>query len=87
MFKGLSFGAGVYTAGKRYGDAENSYSDGSYARLDLMAGYKRKLGDMTLSTQLNINNVNDAEYYNLRRRRNNLPAEPLTVMGSIKLEY
>ncbi len=87
MFKGLSFGAGVYTAGKRYGDAENSYSDGSYARLDLMAGYKRKLGDMTLSTQLNINNVNDAEYYQLRRRRNNLPAEPLTVMGSIKLEY
>ncbi|NOS73791.1 MAG: TonB-dependent receptor, partial [Methyloglobulus sp.] len=87
MFKGLSFGAGVYTAGKRYGDAENSYSDDAYARLDLMAGYKKKLGDMTVSTQLNINNVNDAEYYNLRRRRNNLPAEPLTVMGSIKLEY
>ncbi|MEQ1544438.1 TonB-dependent receptor [Methyloglobulus sp.] len=87
MFKGLSFGAGVYTAGKRFGDTANSYSDDAYARLDLMAGYKKKLGDMTLSTQLNINNVNDAEYYNLRRRRNNLPAEPLTVMGSIKLEY
>jgi iron complex outermembrane receptor protein len=54
MFKGLSFGAGVYTAGKRFGDTDNSYSDDAYARLDLMAGYKKKLGDMTLSTQLNI---------------------------------
>jgi iron complex outermembrane recepter protein len=87
MFRGLNFGAGVYTAGKRYGDNANSYSDNAYARLDLMAGYKRKLGDMTLSTQLNINNVNDAEYFILRRTRGNLPAEPLMVMGSIKLEY
>jgi iron complex outermembrane recepter protein len=87
MFKGLSFGAGVYTAGKRFGNNENSYSDDAYARLDLMAGYKRKFSDMTLSTQVNINNVNDAEYYTLRRTRGNLPAEPLTVMGSIKLEY
>jgi iron complex outermembrane recepter protein len=87
LLKGLSFGAGVYTAGERFGDTANSFSDDAYARLDLMAGYKKKLGDMTLTTQLNINNVNDAEYFNLRRRRNNLPAEPLTVMGSIKLEY
>ncbi len=85
--KGFSLGGGVYAAGRRFGDTDNSYFDKSYARLDLMAGYKRKLGDMTISTQLNINNVNDAEYFNLRRRRNNLPAEPLTVMGSIKLEY
>jgi iron complex outermembrane recepter protein len=87
MFKGLSFGAGVYTAGKRFGDNANSYSDDAYARLDLMAGYKRKFNDMTLTTQVNINNVNDAEYFILRRTRGNLPAEPLTMMGSIKLEY
>jgi iron complex outermembrane receptor protein len=42
---------------------------------------------MTLTTQVNINNVNDAENFILRRPRGNLPAEPLTVMGSIKLEY
>lgn len=87
MFRGLSLGAGVYTAGKRFGDTENSYSDDAYARLDLMAAYKKKLGETTLTTQLNINNVNDADYFNLRRRNSNLPAEPLTVMGSIRLEY
>jgi iron complex outermembrane recepter protein len=87
FLKGLSLGCGVYTAGRRFGDAENSYFDKSYARLDLMAGYKRKFNDMTLTTQVNINNVNDAEYFILRRARGNLPAEPLTVMGSLRLEY
>ncbi len=85
--KGFSLGSGVYTAGKRFGDPANSYYDKAYARVDLMAGYKMKLGDTKLTTQLNINNVNNAEYYSLRSRRTNLPADPLTLMGSIKLEY
>ena len=85
--KGFSLGGGVYAAGRRFGDTANSYFDKSYARLDLMAAYKKKFNDMTLTTQLNINNVNNAEYFNLRSRWTNLPAEPLTVMGSIKLEY
>ncbi len=87
LLQGFSLGGGVYASGRRFGDNENSYFDEGYARLDLMAGYKKKFNDMTLTTQLNINNVNDAEYYNLRRPRGNLPVEPLTVMGSIKLEY
>jgi len=87
MFNGLSLGAGVFASGRRFGDAANSYFDESYARLDLMAAYKKRINDMTLTTQLNINNVNNAEYFNLRARWTNLPSEPLTVMGSIKLEY
>ncbi|WP_064027905.1 TonB-dependent siderophore receptor [Methylomonas koyamae] len=87
VLNGFSIGTGVYTAGRRYGDPENSYSDGAYARLDLMAAYKMKLGDTRLTTQVNLNNVNDAEYYSMRARRYNLPAEPLSVIGSIKLEY
>jgi iron complex outermembrane receptor protein len=87
FLKGFSFGGGVYAAGKRYGDPLNSYFDPAYARLDLMAGYKRKLGDINMTSQLNFYNVNDAEYYVLRSRRTNLPAEPLTVMGSVKLEF
>ncbi len=88
LLKGLSLGGGVYAAGRRYGDQANSYFDDAYARVDLMAAYKKKLGDMTLTTQLNVNNVNDARYFaGLRRAATNLPAEPLTVMGSIKLEY
>ncbi|MFI3197929.1 MAG: TonB-dependent siderophore receptor [Methylococcaceae bacterium] len=85
--KGFMLGSGVYASGQRFGDNANSYSDAAYARLDLMAGYKIKLAGKTLTTQLNINNVNDAEYFILRRTRGNLPAEPLNVMGSIKLEF
>jgi len=85
--KGFSLGGGVFAAGRRFGDQANSYFDDAYARVDLMAAYKKKLGDTTLTTQVNINNVNDAQYFNLRRRSSNMPAEPLTVMGSIKLEY
>ncbi len=85
--KGFTVGSGVYTSGERFGNNENDFADDAYARLDLMAGYKMKLGGKTLTTQLNINNVNDAEYFNLRRRRGNLPAEPLMVFGSVKLEY
>lgn len=85
--KGFMLGSGVYASGQRFGDNANSYSDAAYARLDLMAGYKMKLAGKTLTTQLNINNVNGAEYFILRRARGNLPAEPLNVMGSIKLEF
>jgi iron complex outermembrane receptor protein len=85
--KGLSAGAGIYAAGKRYGDAANSYSDDAYARLDLFAAYRTKIGPSSLVAQVNINNVTDTEYYNLRARWSNLPAEPLTVLGTIRLEY
>ncbi len=87
FLKGFSFGAGVYAADKRFGDNQNSYFDGAYARVDLMAAYKFNIGSTRLTTQLNINNVTDTEYFTLRRRANNIPAEPLTVLGSIRLEY
>lgn len=85
--KGFSLGAGVFAAGRRYGDAANSYFDDTYARVDLMAAYRKRLGRTMMTAQLNINNVNDAEYFILRNRRSNLPAEPLIVMGSIRLQY
>lgn len=87
FLQGFSLGAGAYASGRRYGDAANTYFDRAYTRLDLMAGYKRKIGDVKMTTQINLNNVNDAEYYILRSRRTNMPAEPLSVFGSIKLEY
>ncbi|MDP3332512.1 MAG: TonB-dependent receptor [Methylococcaceae bacterium] len=87
FLKGFSLGAGVYAADKRYGDAANSFFDDAYARLDLMAAYRFNVGPSKLTTQLNINNVTDTEYFTLRNRAYNLPAEPLTVLGSIRLEY
>ncbi len=88
LLKGFSFGAGVFAADKRFGDNANSFSDGAYARIDMMAAYKLNIGPTRLTTQVNINNVTDTEYFLLANNRaQNLPAEPLTVVGSIRLEY
>jgi iron complex outermembrane receptor protein len=40
-----------------------------------------------MTAQVNLNNVTDSEYYLLRSRANNQPAEPLMVFGSLRLEY
>lgn len=85
--QGLSLGGGVYLADRRFGDAGNSFSDEGYARVDLYAAYRYKLGPTNLTAQLNLNNITDTEYFILRSRANNLPAEPLTVIGSLRLEY
>lgn len=87
FLKGFTVGGGVFVAGRRFGDAANSFSDDAYARLDLMAAYRKKLRNTLLTAQVNINNVNNEKYYYLRNRRSNLPAEPLMVMGSIRLQY
>ncbi|OAI24966.1 TonB-dependent siderophore receptor [Methylomonas koyamae] len=85
--KGFSVGAGVYTASKRWGDAANSYYDDAYARLDLYAAYKQKIAGATVTTQLNINNVTDTRYYSLNSPSFNLPAEPITALGSVRVEF
>jgi iron complex outermembrane receptor protein len=87
FLKGFSIGGGVYLADKRYGDSSNSYSDSGYARVDLYAAYKRKIAGANMTAQVNLNNVTDSEYYLLRSRANNQPAEPLMVFGSLRLEY
>ncbi len=87
FLKGFTVGGGVFVASRRFGDAANSFSDGAYAQLDLMAAYRKKLGKTLLTAQLNLNNINNEKYYYLRSRRTNLPAEPLMVMGSIRLQY
>jgi iron complex outermembrane recepter protein len=85
--QGFSAGAGVFAASSRQGDAANSFHDGSYARLDLFGAYSHKIGPTRLTAQVNINNVTDTEYFILRDRARNLPAEPLMVFGSLRLEY
>jgi iron complex outermembrane receptor protein len=85
--RGFSVGGGVYAATERFGDPANSYSDGSYARLDLFGAYRMKLSKSVMTAQLNINNVTDTEYYYLRARWSNSPAEPLNVVGSIRLDF
>lgn len=87
--QGFSLGAGVYLAGQRQGDFENSYQLPGYARLDAMAAYQWKIGDTKLSAQLNVNNLLDKQYYKGTYNNRNVifPGEPLTFMGSIRLQY
>lgn len=90
--QGLSLGVGTYLASARQGDNESSYQLPGYVRADAMASYLVKLGDTRLTTQININNVFDKKYFFAGQPYNtssayNIPADPLTVFGSLKLEY
>lgn len=85
----FTVGAGAYVAGKRQGDLANSYQLPGYVRMDLMAAYKWHIGKSRLTTQLNVNNVLDKQYYTYTNesRFGAYAGQPLTVLGSIRLEY
>jgi iron complex outermembrane receptor protein len=92
QLRGLSIGVGAYLASKREGDLANSYQLPGYVRADTYAAYTFKLGKTRLTTQLNVNNVFDQRYYFTGQPYNtssayNKVADPLTVLGSIKLEF
>lgn len=91
---GLSFGVGLFANGQREGDADNTFQLPGYARLDALAAYRWTIGPSRLIAQLNIRNLLDKEYYeNPDRFANNQPrlaiwpGAPLTVLGSIRIEF
>ncbi|MFZ2169356.1 MAG: TonB-dependent receptor [Methylococcaceae bacterium] len=91
---GLSFGVGVFAAGQRQGDNDNTFVLPGYARLDAFTSYAYQLGDSRLITQFNIRNLLDKTYYestdpfqNAPPRVGIYPGAPLTAMGSIRLEF
>jgi iron complex outermembrane recepter protein len=90
--RGLSLGVGAFMAGARQGDNENSYQLPGYVRADTYVAYIFDIGKTKLTTQLNVNNFLDKRYYFAGQPYNtskafNIIADPLTVMGSVKLEY
>ena len=91
---GLSFGAGVFVAGQREGDDDNTFVLPGYVRLDAFAAYRYPLGGSNLVAQFNIRNLLDKTYYestdpfqNAPPRVGIYPGAPLTAMGSIRLEF
>ena len=81
-------GIGGVVVGKREGDSANNFQLPGYARLDMMAAYVQPFGKTRLTTQLNINNVLDKEYYaGATDSLTVITANPISVMGSLKLEY
>ncbi|MDD5036086.1 MAG: TonB-dependent receptor [Methylococcaceae bacterium] len=91
---GFSFGGGPYLVGSRAGDTPNSYMLPGFVRLDAFLGYRLKVGKTPLLAQVNIRNLLDKRYYdssdqgaNADPRVSIYPGEPLTVIGSLKVEY
>lgn len=91
---GWSFGFGMFAAGKREGDDENTFILPGYVRLDAFTAYSYRIGDKRLIAQFNIRNLLDKTYYqstdpfsNAPPRVGIYPGEPLTAMGSIRLEF
>ncbi len=81
-------GIGGIVVGKREGNAVNTYQLPGYVRMDLMAAYVQPIGKTRLTTQFNINNVLDKGYYgDTDGAVNSVTGNPLSVMGSLKLEY
>jgi iron complex outermembrane receptor protein len=81
-------GVGGVVVGEREGNAQNTYQLPGYVRMDMMAAYVQPIGKTRLTTQLNINNVLDKEYYGGSDGFNQvITGNPLSVMGSLRLEY
>lgn len=93
--EGLTLGLGAFAAGRREGDSENTFLLPGYAHLDALVGYHWKLGPSRLSAQLNIRNLLDKEYFESTdfegvegpARTGIMAGAPLTVLGSIRVEF
>ncbi|MDD5033687.1 MAG: TonB-dependent receptor [Methylococcaceae bacterium] len=91
--KGLSFGTGARIVSQRQGDVQNDFQLPGYVTWNAMMGYKYKLGDSTLTAQLNAYNLLDKRYYagtdlvDGATRVNIIPGAPINFMGSVRLEY
>jgi iron complex outermembrane receptor protein len=91
---GLSFGVGMFAAGQRQGDNDNTFALPGYARMDAYTSYAFRIGKSRLITQFNIRNLLNKTYYestdpfqNAPPRVGIYPGAPLSAMGSIRLEF
>ncbi|OQK16462.1 hypothetical protein AU255_00710 [Methyloprofundus sedimenti] len=91
--KGLTIGTGTFVSSYREGDNENTFRLPGYVRWDAMVAYQFNAGLTRITTQLNVNNILDKTYYTASNTLDGSPragisvAEPMMVMGSIKIEY
>jgi iron complex outermembrane receptor protein len=88
-FPELSAGLGVFMVGQREGDRANSFQLPGYARVDAALKYVKHLGPTNLTVQFNIQNLLDKHYYASARpnRVGITPGEPITFLGSVKLDF
>lgn len=84
--QGLGLGAGAFFVGDRPGDG--TFSLPSYTTVDLAGWYEFSIGSSDARVQLNVKNLFDTEYYEgTNRRTRTFPGDPLTVLGSISIQF
>ncbi|WP_239730041.1 TonB-dependent receptor [Nodularia sphaerocarpa] len=84
-FQGLGFGLGLFYVGERQGDLNNSFQVPSYVRTDASIFYRRN----NWRAGININNLFNVDYIeDTGQRRNRInPGAPLTVRGTVSVEF
>lgn len=92
--KGVSVGFGAYVSGSRHGDIQNTFTLPGYVRLDGFAAYRWMIGPTRAIAQVTVRNLLNHEYYenadlnsNVAPRMGVYPGAPMTVFGSLRLEY
>ena len=90
--KNLGIGAGVFTESEKAGDDNNTFLLPAYARIDVGLFYRRELPKecvvKAVNARLNIQNVADTVYYESSFANSRVfPGQPLTIVGTIGLEF
>ena len=79
--RGLGLGAGVTYVGRRFGDLNNSYTVGAYARVNAAVYYDF---DAHYRLAVNMRNLSNARYIEQPFNPfNNAPGAPLTVLATL----
>ncbi|WP_230843424.1 TonB-dependent siderophore receptor [Gloeobacter morelensis] len=82
--RGLGFGAGAFFVDNRSGDLDNTFEVPGYTRVDAAVYYN--FGN--IKTAVNLKNLLDVRYFEgVQARRNVPPGAPLTVQGTLSLEF
>lgn len=83
--QGLGIGAGVFFVGERQGDRFNTFTLPSYVRTDAVLYYRRN----RWRAALNVRNLFDIDYVASSGdfREYVTPGEPLTIIGSLQVEF
>ncbi|WP_445368618.1 TonB-dependent siderophore receptor [Methylomonas sp. BW4-1] len=88
VLRGFKIGAGALAQGQKEGNAENTYQLPGFVTANLMASYQIKVGATKVTTQFNIDNLLDKNYYAGTNSANFITiGTPRTFMGSVRVEF
>jgi iron complex outermembrane receptor protein len=86
--EGFKLGAGMYARGQREADTSNTLQLPGYVTLNLMAGYEWKVGPSMVSTQFNVENLLDKQYFQQSGGRGaSTFGNPRAYIGYLKVAY